>query len=215
MSAIPEQTIQSYEDSLRRVIMLNPEHISSYSLIIEEGTPFYEIYSDKPPVDEETDRIMYWQTEEILSAAGYERYEISNYAKPGKECRHNLKYWKRERYIGMGLSAASCLDHKRFRNEASMEAYRQKIQEHVLPICETEELTKEDEMAEFMYLGLRCMKGISVKQFENTFEQDFSALYGKTVENLVSQGLLKREKDNIRLTHRGIDVSNRVFAEFI
>lgn len=215
MSGIPGQTLESYEKSLKQMIALSPEHISSYSLIIEEGTPFYERYKDHPPVDEDTDRKMYERTDEILSAAGYTRYEISNYAKAGKECIHNLKYWQRKPYLGVGLGAASCIAHKRFRNMALLKQYKNKIRNHELPVCETEELTKQDEMAEYMYLGLRCMKGISITEFEQNFGEDFRKKYGVIVEQLSAQGLLNQKEDMVYLTKRGIDVSNRVFAEFI
>jgi oxygen-independent coproporphyrinogen-3 oxidase len=215
MSAIPEQTPESYRETLCRILALNPEHISSYSLIVEEGTPFYERYRDNPPADEETDRRMYELTGELLSSAGYERYEISNYAKPGRACHHNIKYWRREPYIGAGLGAASFLEHKRLCNEKSMADYAEKVKGNQLPVCETEELTKEEEMAEFMYLGLRCMKGISVREFEQVFGRAFAPVYGKTAEKFVDAGLLEWSNDRIRLTPRGIDVSNRIFAEFI
>ena len=215
MSSIPEQTSESYEKSLQRVVQLAPEHISSYSLIVEEGTPFFEQYGEDPPVDEDTDRNMYERTKEVLSAAGYDRYEISNYAKKGKECRHNLKYWRREDYLGVGLGAASCMGHRRFCNESSLKNYKDRIHNGQIPTAESEELTKEDEMAEFMYLGLRCMKGISTESFEQIFQEDFDARYGDTVKELVSQGLLEKHDDWIRLTLQGINLSNRVFVKFI
>lgn len=215
MAAIPGQTLLSYESTLHKVTGLMPEHISSYSLIIEEGTPFYQLYHECPPVDEETDRRMYECTGEILSAAGYKRYEISNYAREGKECRHNIKYWQREEYIGIGLSAASLVGHRRIENEAVYDSYRKRLLEGELPAREAQILAREDEMAEFMFLGLRCMDGISVARFQNMFQEDFESRYGEQVQSLISQGLLKREGERIFLTSRGIDVSNRVFAEFI
>lgn len=235
MSAIPGQTLTSYESTLRKVTGLMPEHISSYSLIIEEGTPFYQTYHERPPVDEETDRRMYECTGEMLSAAGYKRYEISNYAKDGRMCLHNLKYWQRDEYIGAGLSAASLVGHRRIENEMALDFYRKRILDGELPARETQVLTKEEEMAEFMFLGLRCMDGISPTRFQSLFHEDFEARYGKTVQSLISQGLLKQKparfpgetlpagdiseakisERNLCLTCRGIDVSNRVFAEFL
>ncbi len=215
MSAIPGQTLASYEASVERVLRLSPNHLSSYSLIVEEGTPFYEKYKDNPPVDEETDRNMYQRTGELLSAAGYRRYEISNYARRGYECRHNLKYWRREAYLGVGLGAASFLSHKRFRNEAEWIRYRDGIRAGKVPVCETESLTRADEKAEFMFLGLRCMKGISAGDFEREFGESLGECYGKNIDKLVRQGLLQRDGERIFLTARGIDVSNRVFADFV
>lgn len=215
MAAIPKQTVSSYEKSLQRIIALSPEHISSYSLIIEEGTPFFERYEKEPPVDEDTDRRMYERTKELLDSAGYKRYEISNYAKAGKECRHNLKYWKREEYLGAGLGAASFLNGCRFQNESEMSLYRKCLEEGTIPTTEKEVLSKEEAMAEFMYLGLRCIDGIQIQTFERTFSHNFKNKYGKMVEKMVKEGLLKEENGRIFLTGRGIDLSNRVFAEFI
>ncbi len=215
MAAIPGQTLISYESTLHRVTGLAPEHISSYSLIIEEGTPFYPLYGECPPVDEETDRKMYECTGEILSAAGYRRYEISNYARDGKECRHNIKYWQREEYIGVGLSAASLVGQRRIENEAELGKYQMQVSKGEFPVRETQILTREEEMAEFMFLGLRCMDGISATRFQHLFQKNFEACYGEKVYSLISQGLLEREGERIFLTRRGIDVSNRVFAEFL
>lgn len=215
MAAVPGQTLESYEKTLRRVIKLKPEHISSYSLIIEEGTPFYELYADNPPVDEETDRRMYQDTEELLAGAGYERYEISNYARVGKECRHNLKYWKRKEYLGLGLGASSFMSHSRFSNIRDMESYINQIRIGELPVAVTEKLSAEEEKSEFMYLGLRCIDGISEKRFYECFGEELEACYGSEIRRCLEQGLLMREKDRLFLTKRGIDVSNRVFAEFV
>lgn len=215
MSAIPGQTPESYRATLKQVTELKPEHISSYSLIIEEGTPFYEQYADEPPVDEETDRKMYRDTKELLARAGYERYEISNYAKRGKECRHNLKYWKREEYLGLGLGAASFLGHSRFSNRKDMEGYIRQIRLGRLPVEIHERLCPEEEKSEFMYLGLRCMEGISERHFFQSFGEKLSDCYGDEIQRCMEQGLLNRRGDRLFLTERGIDVSNRVFAEFV
>lgn len=215
MSAVPEQTLKSYETTLHRITELAPEHISSYSLIIEEGTPFYERYADSPPVDEDTDRRMYKCTEEILAAAGYMRYEISNYARPGRECRHNIKYWRRSEYLGLGLGAASQMGDCRFSNLRNLEAYLSVLQTGGDVVEEREELSLTDEKAEFMYLGLRMMQGISVKEFETNFGETLEDCYGEEITRCERQGLLECQGDRIFLTKRGIDVSNRVFAEFV
>jgi oxygen-independent coproporphyrinogen-3 oxidase len=223
MSAIPGQTKESYDTTLSRVLDLEPEHISSYSLIIEEGTPFYDWYAEKPPVDEETDRWLYERTGERLADAGFQRYEISNYAVPGKSCRHNLKYWQREDYLGLGLGASSFCTKggtgKRFSNVTDMDDYIKRVMEREeLPLNteSVEILTKKDEMAEFMYLGLRCMEGVSEKKFQQCFGKSMRELYGKEISFCVEQGgLLEQEGDFVRLTNRGIDVSNRVFAMFL
>lgn len=215
MAAIPGQTVDSYETTLKKVMELEPEHISSYSLIIEEGTPFYERYADEPPVDEDTDREMYERTEELLAQAGYERYEISNYAREGYSCKHNLKYWQRDEYLGLGLGASSFLGHERFSNIRFFDTYEGGVSAERVPVMETETLTSEDEMAEFMYLGLRCMKGVSTSEFEQCFEVRLKDIYGEVIEMLTGQGLLEEKGGRIALTKKGIDVSNLVFAEFV
>lgn len=215
MSAVPKQTLMSYETTLHRVTKLAPEHISSYSLIIEEGTPFYEWYRESPPVDEDTDRRMYECTEEILSAAGYSRYEISNYAKPGRECRHNIKYWRRFEYLGLGLGASSQMGNCRFSNVRDLASYMDSVQSGEILAEERDELSSADEKAEFMYLGLRMMQGISEKEFEENFGENLMECYGEEINRCERQGLLECQGDRIFLTKRGIDVSNRVFAEFI
>lgn len=215
MSAIPGQTIESYRYTLSEILTLNPEHISSYSLVLEEGTPFYEKYQDEPPVDEKTDRMMYELTEQMLSAGGYKRYEISNYARPGRECRHNLKYWHRDEYVGVGLGAASFLSEQRLSNYREMAAYGTCIAEKQLPVEETEKLTKQDAMAEFMYLGLRCMEGVSERAFAAEFDLTLSEVYGDVIARYMELGLLDKKGNRLSLTKRGIDVSNIVFADFI
>lgn len=228
MSAIPKQTLSSYEDTLQRVVLLEPEHISSYSLIIEEGTPFYQQYREQPPVDEETDRRMYERTKKILGQAGYERYEISNYAKLGYECKHNLKYWERKEYLGVGLGAASFMSgemgerHCRFANVRSMEKYlacleTNATEEKQLPVEEEslESLSRTDEMAEFMYLGLRCQKGIQELDFEHQFGVPLGQCYQQELKRCIQEGLLCQQEGRVFLTDRGIDVSNRVFQRFV
>lgn len=202
MTAIPHQTMESYEDTLERIVALNPEHISAYSLIIEEGTPFYERYgegrhSEELP-DEDTERRMYVRTKEILKAHGYERYEISNYAKRGYECRHNLGYWDRTEYLGIGDGAASLMDHKRWNQDE-----------------EPVELTRQEEIEEFMFLGLRKIKGVSRKTFRETFGEDMDVYYGELLEKLVKEKLIIASGDRIALTDRGIDVSNYVLSQFL
>ncbi len=230
ISAIPGQTPESWERTLRTAAELEPEHLSAYSLIIEEGTPFYEQYGELadrrlktesstdgvtpllPLPDEDTERRIYKATEKILSEYGYHRYEISNYAKPGYECRHNLGYWERKEYLGLGLGACSLIDESRFHNTADMEKY--------LELCgstaeEVEDLSEEEQMEEFMFLGLRKTAGISCEAFQSAFGRGIFEVYGEQLGNLSDQGLLKISDQRIRLTDRGIDISNYVFSEFL
>lgn len=220
ISAIPKQTVESWKQSVETVIALKPEHISAYSLIIEAGTPFASQYGegtegeDLLPTEEE-EREMYHCTEQILKEAGYHRYEISNYAKEGKECRHNLGYWERKNYLGIGLGASSLIDHVRYKNTDSMETYLQSADELEVIQEEKEQLSLTEQMEEFIFLGLRKMEGISIKEFEESFEKDIESCYGENLNRMKEAGLLVEEKGKLRLTERGIDISNYVFAEIL
>lgn len=216
MSAIPGQTLESYEDTLRKVADLEPEHISAYSLIIEEGTPFYERYGEgrhaEELPDEDIERQMYVRTGEILEDYGYHRYEISNYAKDGYECKHNLGYWDRKEYLGLGAGASSLMDHIRWKEP-----------DHIGPstglvLEEREDFTRlrrKDEMEEFMFLGLRKINGVSEHDFYKSFRVSMDEIYKESIENLIKEGLLVREEDRIRLTDRGIDLSNYALSQFL
>ena len=215
MSGLPNQTLEQYEESLLEVLKLDVEHISSYSLIVEEGTPFYKLYEeDKLSLpDEETERNMYYLTKEKLLAAGLLRYEISNYAKEGYECKHNVRYWVRDDYLGLGLGASSMVDNVRFKNTEWLDEYltdnkyMEKTDEQILSTTEC--------MEEFMFLGLRMTKGVSKERFKETFGSSMEEIYGSVVIKLKEQGLLEEEGDFIRLTEYGLDVSNRVWVEFL
>ncbi|MGN1206105.1 MAG: radical SAM family heme chaperone HemW [Eubacterium sp.] len=214
MSAIPGQTIASYEYSLKEILALEPQHISSYSLIIEEGTPFYEKYSEAPPVDEETDRKMYEMTQQLLLARGYARYEISNYARPGFESRHNMKYWTGEDYLGVGLGASSKIGKLRLKNETDFKNYKRKLQNGESITSIEEVLTEQDEKVEFFILGLRCTKGISLAEYKKRFCEDAVLRYGEIIGKICDMGLAERKEDRLFLTAKGIDVSNHVFEMF-
>ena len=220
ISAIPKQTVASWEETLSTVIALNPEHISAYSLIVEEGTPFAKLYGEGCPGEhdlprEEEERVIYYRTEELLEKAGYHRYEISNYAKKGKECRHNLGYWERKEYLGIGLGAASLINNVRYKNTDDLLYYMEHssdlsaIQENV------EKLSLQEQMEEFMFLGLRKMEGVSVTEFKNTFGNNMEECYGEQIQKLKEQGLLEQKDGRLMLTRPGIDVSNYVFGEFV
>ena len=204
MSALPGQTADSWKKTMEKVTALNPEHISAYSLIIEGGTPFCEVYGEHPELlpTEEEERAMYYETKSFLASKGYERYEISNYAKPGYECRHNLSYWERVDYLGLGLGAASLLGNVRKSNQTELDEYLQGNFSG-----DEEALDENAAMEEYFFLGLRKMRGVDWTPYQ---EQ-----YKKTVEKLLDEGLLEMDKDYIRLTELGIDVSNYVLAEFL
>lgn len=222
MSALPGQTKESWEKTLRQVLVLQPEHISAYSLIIEEGTPFYQLYEkdverrdagEEPELipSEEEERAMYEATGRILKEQGYLHYEISNYAKPGRECCHNLGYWQRRDYLGFGLGASTLLNPVRYKNTEDLEAYLggdfSKKEFFVL--------TKDNQIEETMFLGLRVLEGVSKEQFREQFSCELRVVYRKELEKLEKEGLLEEEGDFVRLTSRGIDLSNPVLAEFL
>ena len=225
MSALPEQTLDSYKETLAKVVTLNPEHISAYSLIVEDETPLKErVESGSVNLPNEDDeREMYYYTKEFLEKTGYKRYEISNYAKDDFECRHNIGYWKRVEYLGFGIGAASLFKGKRFSNTSDINRYINMLERDVMnadeiweSINENEEvLSKNDEMEEFMFLGLRMTDGISKSDFKDAFGTDIDPVYGEVLKKLEKQELLIIEGDKIRLTDRGIDISNQVLANFL
>jgi len=269
MSALPGQTVESWENTLQQILMLAPEHISAYSLIIEEGTPFYQKYHEddlrradgEQPLylpSEEDERRMYVLTEQLLGEAGYEHYEISNYARPGNECRHNIGYWRGTEYMGFGLGASSMIRLRkeqadesgerplvsmRCQNPTEHTVYERLISDSLYSAaygnfqidselilshsCITEKrigearnfdyeiLSVEDEMSEFMFLGLRLLSGVSEKEFSDRFHVSVDQVYGDVVERMSSLGLLRRQRGRIFLTPRGLDLSNQVMAEFL
>ncbi len=278
MSAIPYQTVNSFMETLKKVVKLNPEHISAYSLIIEEGTPFYNKYGENGELSdaipsEETDREMYHMTKTFLKENGYERYEISNYSKKGYECKHNIKYWSRDNYYGFGVAAASLVNNLRYSNISDRDKYidillsgksnKTNIERinytninqinvdgrshtNINEIRdEISEVNKDEQIEEFMFLGLRKMEGISLKEFERLSGKTLREEYGEIPDRLISEGLceeviregskdvkdilkyvdkniskemcggIKDNEEYFRLTERGIDISNSVFVEFM
>lgn len=239
ISALPGQKLENWQGTLEKALELKPEHISAYSLMIEEGTPFYETYSGHQELlpDEETDRAMYALTKHMLKQAGYERYEISNYSRKGRECLHNIVYWQRGNYLGLGLGSASMIENIRFRNTSSLEDYVNywaadnagergisRIQEKyenqrklfkIPNTCqEIQCLTVQEQMEEFMFLGLRMIKGVSIKEFEAVFGVGIFQVYGRQIEKYKEQQALT-VSDRIALTDRGLDVSNLILADFL
>lgn len=220
ISAIPKQTLESWEKTLKTIIKLHPEHISAYSLIIEEETPFAKLYGENGEKeddlpDEEEERLIYQKTEEWLNEAGYCRYEISNYAQKGKECRHNLGYWERKNYLGIGLGASSLMENVRYNNTSDLKEYLEHSENPAEIQGEKEILSTVEQMEEFIFLGLRKIKGISEEEFEKYFGKTIWECYGKNIKKLIEEGLLVKEKDFLKLTKRGIDISNYVFAELL
>lgn len=218
ISAIPGQNAHSWKKSLEAVTGLEPEHISAYSLILEEGTPFYEKYRERGEEGipgEEEEAAIDEVTRQVLEGGGYARYEISNYAKEGYACRHNLGYWERKEYLGLGLGASSFIDRTRFKNTPDLARYLAGTGNGGGLVRDIEQLSRSGEMEEFMFLGLRKLGGISKNAFRAYFGQDIEDIYGPILEKLCRKGLLCVSGDVIRLTGRGIDLSNVVFVEFL
>ena len=219
MSAIPKQKISTYERSLDELIKLNPEHISSYSLIIEEGTNFYKKYSENAPLvmdlpSEDEDRAMYELTSFRLAEAGYKRYEISNYAKKGYHSRHNTSYWERVPYLGFGVGASSLFENERYDNVGNLKEYIKNagisdVRRNIT------KLSLRDEMSEFMFLGLRLIDGISKRVFTKIFTFTVDEIFGDVVKKHINNELLIDNGDFLKLSDRGLDISNYVLSDFL
>lgn len=231
MSALPGQHMENWVRTLEKVTALQPEHLSAYSLIIEEGTPLYENLDAWAPVPEEDeDRQMYEETKRLLAQQGYHRYEISNYAKPGYECRHNCIYWQRgvwhtADFVGFGLGASSTVGDRRWENTKNMKRYLSVFQEQNRKRYDSSagERVKEsavklsvmEQMAEFMFLGLRMMGGVSKREFADSFRQEMDETYGEALQKWIQMGMMAQNGDMVMLTDAGIDVSNTILSDFV
>ena len=217
MFALPDQTMADWQETVKNIVEMNPEHISAYSLILEEGTPFYDKYEkgELKPAEEELDREMYHWAVEYLAEHGYSQYEISNFAKNDRQSRHNRIYWQAEEYLGMGLGSHSYMNGERFHNIYDLQEYIKADGEVSLLKEEVEIITEEDALAEFMFLGLRLTEGVSFERFKERFGQEMKNIYGSQIEELVRDGLLEEDEIGIRLTGRGVDISNFVFEKFL
>ncbi len=237
MSALPGQHIDSWVQTLEKVVALQPEHISAYSLMLEEGTQLYERQDVLPPVpDEDEDRQMYQETKRILAAQGYHRYEISNYAKKGYECRHNCIYWQRgcrhtADFVGFGLGASSTVGDSRWKNTDDMKRYLSVLQKQNNRVYDSRLmddstvgenvkeavtiLSVEEQMEEFMFLGLRMMEGVSKQEFADSFGKDLDEVYGSALQKWIQMKMMSLHGNMISLTDAGIDVSNTVLSSFV
>lgn len=219
MIGIPGQKIEDLKNTLQDIIKLEPEHISVYSLIIEENTPIEKMLENgeiKLP-DEDLERNMYWYVKNTLELNGYNHYEISNFAKFGKESRHNLNCWNQEEYIGFGVAAHSYLNGIRFSNTINVEEYIQHLEnnrkEENIQIEESQSL--EDKKNEFMMLGFRKIQGVDIARFKEKFIDNPIFLYREKLNKLVEEGLIEVDLNHIKLTNKGIDLANLVFEEFV
>ncbi|MDD4200427.1 MAG: radical SAM family heme chaperone HemW [Eubacteriales bacterium] len=219
MFGIPGQTMKMWRDSIRQCLFLRPEHISLYSLQIEEGTPFYDmIYVDKvlSEVSENVDRDMFSQALMMMDDAGYHHYEISNASLPGFESRHNLKYWSYNDYLGLGPGASSFIGGQRFKNCESVSEYLKFIKSGMPPVKpeKVETYSEREEMGIFVFTGLRKTEGFSINDFENTFKKDFFDVYDPSILEKY-KGFIEIDGLNLKLTEKGLDVSNKIMAEFV
>ena len=217
MYGIPGQTIHSWMETLRRAVDLAPEHISLYSLTVEEGTPFHRMSEQGalhlPGDDIETD--MYEAAIQTLTEHGYEQYEISSFAKPGFRCRHNITYWRNEPYFGFGAGAASYLDGVRASNTASVDNYIKRVQQDESPVDVSEALGERESMGETIFLGLRMRDGVDISAFERRYSISIYKAYGEQIEMLTAREMLVECEGFLRLTRKGLLFSNDVFAEFV
>ena len=217
ISSLPGQTLEEWKEELEILIRTPLEHLSVYQLIIEEGTEFYERYGEHEELlpDDETSREIYLWTGEYLENQGFRQYEISNYARAGKESRHNLRYWERKDYLGLGLGAASMIRNMRMSNTRDWEKYRTGCRDPRKIREEVEFLEEPRQIEEFMFLGLRKTRGVSRKEFRRTFGKDLDLIYEKTLKKYLENGMLQESGDRIFLSEEGILLSNQIFADFL
>ena len=217
MYALPNHKKEEWKESLDKIISLNPSHISAYSLILEEGTKLHEMYDNEEfsLLDEDTDIEMYNYTINKLKENGYNQYEISNYSKEYKECKHNIIYWKCDNYLGLGPGASGYIGDIRYNNISDLNEYNHKISQNIKPIEEETILSEKDKIEEFIFMGLRMNEGISLKVFKERFNISIEDIYKEPIEKLIASKLLELDKDNLKLTQKGREISNTVFIEFI
>ena len=219
MLGLPNQTIDDLKQSIEEVMKLNPNHISVYSLILEEGTKLYELVENNKLQlpDEELERQMYWYVKNKLELQGYNHYEISNFSKIGKESKHNMNCWNQEEYLGFGLAAHSYFKNKRFSNIENLDEYIKNIKDDkiVKNTIIHEEQKLEDKKKEYMLLGLRKIEGISISKFKEKFVDNPIYLFKDELSKLVEEDLVQIDGDEIKLTNKGLDFANIVWEEFV
>lgn len=219
MIGLPNQTIEDVKDSVKKVIDLKPEHISVYSLILEEGTPLEKLVKEKKLelISDEEERKMYWYVKLMLEKHKFYQYEISNFARPGFESKHNTDCWEQKEYIGIGVAASSFIEDKRYSNIQNLEKYIENI-ENGMPnknLVLEETLDTEAKMKEYMLLGLRKINGVNILEFEKKFNISPIVKFCRELEKLNHEGLIMVIDEKIKLTNKGIDLANLVWEEFV
>ncbi|ACX51751.1 oxygen-independent coproporphyrinogen III oxidase [Ammonifex degensii KC4] len=214
---LPGQTLADWRETLRAAVALEPTHLSAYALELEEHTLLGKRVAkgELSPCEEETVREMYLEAIDFLEGRGYRHYEISNFALPGKECRHNLGYWRLSPYLGLGPAAHSFLEGKRWANAADLATYLRLLEEGKRPVVEVVEVGRKEAMAEAMFLGLRLRQGVHRLWFAARFGSTLEEAYGPVLERLVKQGLLEYDGGWVRLTPMALPVANQVFMAFV
>ena len=212
MYGIPSQTVESAEKTLEEVIKFSPEHISAYSLMLEEGTPLYEKRKTLPIPSEEEEDAIDITVRSLLGASGYHHYEISNYAKPRRESRHNLHYWHSDPYLGFGVSAYSYFGGERYGNRTSLVDY---LADPTCAVLEREVINEASLAYEWIMLRLRLEEGISLSEYRARFGVDFQVKYSKEIERFKAQGLMREDGDRIFLTESGFRLSNSILVAFM
>lgn len=216
MFGLPKQSFEIFRDTLEKVVALGPEHISSYSLIVEENTVFYDKYLHGEGLpSEELEREMYKFATEYLKSNGYNQYEISNFARENKECKHNIVYWTMKDYIGCGLNSSSYINNKRIENIDNINKYNHAVNIGKKPIKHTHYNSIKDNMEEFMFMGLRMIKGISKSEFNKKFNTNIYDIYGKVFKKYISLSYLIDQGDYIRLSFEGLQISNIIMADLL
>lgn len=217
MFALPGQTVQQWQHTLRTAIRLQPEHLSCYALTIEPNTPFYSLHQrgQLPLPDEETDLCMYQYALRALTRAGYEHYEISNFARPGYRCRHNMVYWRNEEYLGFGPGAVSYRDGVRWKCVSHPRRYVQAVREGASLVEEQERLSPEESLGETVMLMLRTRDGVDVKAVEARYGVPLAERYAPQLRRLRCLRLLEVTPDRWRITAKGLPIANTVCAEFL
>lgn len=217
MFGLPDESLDQWKETLKQVIDLKPEHLSCYSLIIEEGTPLYNLYEagkiNLP--EEDTERKMYWYTLSFLKSEGYDQYEISNFSKKNFQSQHNRVYWEHENYIGCGAAAHSFYKGYRYKNESDIGQYIKLINDKKSAVIEKRLNTLEENMEEFIFMGLRLIEGISIDKFNNKFNISIFNIYEDAINKHKNNGLLKEQNGYLCLTPKGIEISNEVMSDFI
>ncbi len=214
---LPNQTEEQWQETIMEIVALSPEHISAYSLKVEEGTAFEKLEEKgliKIP-SEEVDRRNHHEAISFFSSHGYNQYEISNFSKPGYECKHNLIYWENKNYIGLGLSAHGYIKNSRYGNLTNLNEYSLRVANKKLPIESIEEITKQDEIFESILLGLRLNQGLSLIGFKNRFGYELESLIGSLLEELLTEELLHLDSGNLKFTSYGMDISNSILVRIL